>query len=89
VRYEIDPDNPYPDEFTGHVKVKLKNGKIIEERQAHIRGGQHEPLSRADVEEKFRLNCAYGGWKPEQAKRFLSFAARVFDDGVDLAAYRG
>ncbi len=89
VRYEIDPDNPYPDEFTGHVKVKLKNGKIIEERQAHIRGGQHEPLSRADVEEKFRLNCAYGGWKPEQAKRFLAFAARAFDDGVELTAYRG
>src|SRR2546425_4912094 len=56
VRYEIDPDNPYPDEFTGHVRVRLKNGKVLEERQNHIRGGQHEPLSRADVEEKFRLN---------------------------------
>src|SRR5687768_5732969 len=26
VRYEIDPDNPYPDEFTGHIKVVLKDG---------------------------------------------------------------
>src|SRR4051795_11963986 len=33
VRYEIDPDNPYPDEFTGHVRVKLRGGKVLEERQ--------------------------------------------------------
>src|SRR5919204_1309621 len=26
VRYEIDPDNPYPNEFTGHVRVRLKDG---------------------------------------------------------------
>src|SRR6267143_4842388 len=26
VRYEIDPDNPYPDEFTGHVRARLKDG---------------------------------------------------------------
>ena len=23
VRYVIDPDNPYPDEFTGHVRARL------------------------------------------------------------------
>ena len=54
VRYEIDPDNPYPDEFTGHVRVRLKDGSVLEERQPHLRGGAHEPLSRADLEEKFR-----------------------------------
>lgn len=79
VRYEIDPKNPYPDEYTGHVRVKLKNGTVLEERQAHIRGGRHEPLSRADVEEKFRGNCAYGGWSAEQAGRFLAWARKAFD----------
>src|SRR5882762_7115597 len=59
VRYEIDPDNPYPDEFTGHVRARLKDGRTVEERQGHLRGGRNEPLSRADIEEKFRLNCAY------------------------------
>src|SRR5687768_12289748 len=71
VRYEIDPDNPYPDEYTGHVRVKLEDGKILEERQPHLRGGAHEPLSRADIEDKFRHNCEYGGWPREQAERFL------------------
>ena len=57
VRYEIDPENPYPENFTGHVRAILKNGEALEERQPHLRGGTHEPLTRADVEEKFRLNC--------------------------------
>ncbi len=88
VRYEIDPDNPYPREFTGHIKVKLRNGKFIEERQAHLRGGVHEPLVRADIEEKFRLNCAYGGWSAAQAERFLVFARAAFDSKIDLSPYR-
>ena len=89
VRYEVDPDNPYPDEYTGHVEVRLKNGSVLEERQNHIRGGKHEPLSRADVEEKFRGNCAYGGWSPALADDFLRLAKKLFDaPRVDLAAFR-
>jgi len=88
VRYQIDPGNPYPDEFTGHVRVRLKDGREVEERQAHMRGGAHEPLTRADIEEKFRLNCAYGGWPAARAEEFLSFAKKAFDGRIDLAAFR-
>ena len=88
VRYEIDPDNPYPDEFTGHVRARLKDGRTLEERQGHLRGGRHEPLSRADIEEKFRLNCAYGGWSAAQAERFLAFARQAFDSRIDLSPFR-
>jgi 2-methylcitrate dehydratase PrpD len=89
VRYEIDPDNPYPNEYTGHVRVKLKDGTILEERQPHLRGGAHEPLSRADIEDKFRHNCAHGGWSAEQAARFLGFAGKAFDaTAIDLAVFR-
>jgi len=88
VRYEIDPDNPYPDEFTGHVRVRMKDGTVLEERQAHFRGGAHEPLSRADLEEKFRLNCAYGGWPAERASSFLDFATSGLSGRVDLSEFR-
>src|SRR3954467_2349997 len=88
VRYEIDPDNPYPDEFTGHVRVKLRGGKVLEERQDHLRGGAREPLSRADLEEKFRRNCAHGGWSASRADRFLAFARTAFDSRIDLSAFR-
>jgi 2-methylcitrate dehydratase PrpD len=90
VRYEVDPDNPYPNEYTGHVRVRLKDGSTVEERQGHIRGGKHEPLSRADVEEKFRGNCEYGGWSRAQADRFLKWAKTAFGSApLDLAAFRG
>ena len=89
VHYEIDPDNPYPNEFTGHVRVRLKDGKVLEERQGHMRGGAKEPLSRTDIEEKFRLNCAYGGWAPAKADAFLKWAKGAFDaPRIDLSAFR-
>src|SRR3954470_21986185 len=89
VRYEIDPKNPYPDEFTGHVRVVLENSQVVEERQAHMRGGAQEPLSRTDIEEKFRLNCAYGGWERAKAGEFLKWAKGALDGArVDLSAFR-
>ncbi len=89
VRYEIDPGNPYPGEFTGHVRARLKNGDTLEERQPHLRGGVREPLARADLEEKFRRNCAHGGWDAARAERLLAFAGRLFDSKVELAQFRG
>jgi 2-methylcitrate dehydratase PrpD len=88
VRYEIDPDNPYPDEFTGHVRVRLADGRVLEERQPHLRGGAKEPLTRADLEEKFRRNCAHGGWPPALADDFLSFSGNFFSAPVQLARFR-
>jgi 2-methylcitrate dehydratase PrpD len=89
VRYQIDPDNPYPGEFTGHVRVRLRDGRTLEERQDHMRGGAKEPLSRADLEEKFRQNCAYGGWPQRQADAFLARSKKIFDEKIDLSAFRG
>jgi len=46
VRYQIDPNNPYPKNFTGHIRAVLNDGRVVEERQPHMRGGAHEPLTR-------------------------------------------
>jgi hypothetical protein len=67
----------------------MKNGSVVEDRQPHLRGGAHEPLSRADVEDKFRRNCAHGGWSASQADKFLEWAKRAFDArGIDLSEFR-
>src|SRR5690348_2092901 len=42
VRYEIDPANPYPFEYTGHLRARLAGGDLLEERQPHLRGGARE-----------------------------------------------
>src|SRR6266850_333461 len=31
VRYQIDPKNPYPGNFTGHIRARLADGRVIEE----------------------------------------------------------
>jgi len=88
VRYAVDPANPYPRAYTGHVRVTLKDGRVFEERQPHIRGGVHEPLARAELEQKFRGNAAWGGWSRPQAERFLAFAREAFDGKMDLSPFR-
>jgi 2-methylcitrate dehydratase PrpD len=89
VRYRIDPDNPYPNAFTGHIRAELNDGSVVEERQAHMRGGAHEPLSRADIEAKFTLNARHGGWDAERTRTALALAAKFYDQKVDLGPLRG
>jgi 2-methylcitrate dehydratase PrpD len=89
VRYEIDPDNPYPDNFTGHIRVTLRDRRVIEERQPHMRGGAHEPLTRKDIEDKFLLNARHGGYDMARAQAALKAAAGVFGGRIDLSALRG
>ena len=57
VRYEIDPENPYPDAFTGHLRATLRDGTVHELRQDHMRGGAHAPLTAAELETKFLDNA--------------------------------
>jgi len=88
VRYRIDPQNPYPKNFTGHIRATLRDGSVVEERQPHMRGGAHEPLTRADIEEKFLLNARHGGWSDARAKAALKLIAGLFDGPVELSALR-
>jgi 2-methylcitrate dehydratase PrpD len=89
VRYVIDPDNPYPNNFTGHIRAVLNDGTVIEERQPHFRGGAHEPLTRADLEEKFALNARHGGWDAQRSAAVLELLAGLYAGKIDLAALRG
>jgi 2-methylcitrate dehydratase PrpD len=88
VHYIVDPKNPYPRAYTGHVLMTLKDGKVFEERQPHIRGGAHEPLTRAEIEAKFRGNCEHGGWPKERAQRVLDSVPAFFDAPLDLSPVR-
>jgi 2-methylcitrate dehydratase PrpD len=89
VRYVVDPDNPYPNAFTGHVRAVLKDGRVVEERQPHFRGGASEPLTRADIVEKFMLNARHGGWDKPRAEAALKALGKLFDGAIDLAPLRG
>jgi 2-methylcitrate dehydratase PrpD len=88
VRYQIDPSNPYPNAFTGHIRARLKDGTVVEERQRHFRGGAQEPLTRADIEQKFALNCRHGGWDEPRIEVALRLARSLYEGRVDLTPLR-
>jgi 2-methylcitrate dehydratase PrpD len=89
VRYEIDPKNPYPKNFTGHIRARLRDGSVVEERQPYMRGGAQEPLSGDDIEQKFLLNARHGGWSEDRAAVALKLIGGLFSGPVDLKALRG
>ncbi|MYZ50146.1 MmgE/PrpD family protein [Propylenella binzhouense] len=61
VRYEIDPEDEYPRNYSGDVAVRLRDGSERRARQPHMRGGTREPLSEGEILAKFDANLAFGG----------------------------
>jgi 2-methylcitrate dehydratase PrpD len=89
VSFVIDPANPYPDNYTGHLRATMRDGRVVEERQPHLRGGAHEKLTRSAIEAKFAANAVFGGWSAERASAVRDLAARFFEGPIDLTALRG
>src|SRR5262249_36124226 len=89
-RYIVDPDKPYPRQFTCHLLVPLKSGEVREVSQGHFRGGREEPLSADALESKFTANCAYGGWSKDRALGALAMLRSLLAaPSVELIALRG
>jgi 2-methylcitrate dehydratase PrpD len=88
VKYVIDPKNPYPDNYTGHVRATMKDGSVVEERQPYLRGGAQEPLTRQDVTDKFALNAQHGGWTRAQSDATLKLLAMLYRSRIDLRTLR-
>ena len=57
VTYEIDPTIDYPRQFVGDVSITLADGRVVHAHQDRPRGGPDAPLSRAQLEAKFRGNA--------------------------------
>ncbi len=88
VKFVVDPNNPYPNAFTGHIRASLNDGRVVEVRQPHFRGGVNEPLMRQDIAAKFRLNVKHGGWHEKQGEDALALLSRLFQNKIDLTGLR-
>jgi 2-methylcitrate dehydratase PrpD len=88
VKFVIDPQNPYPNNYTGHIRAIMKDGSVIEERQPYLRGGAQEPLARRDVADKFLLNARHGGWDSTQSDAALARLAGLYQGTIDLTVLR-
>jgi len=91
VDYAIDPDNEYPRNYTGDVRLVLADGTTREARQPYLRGGVREPLGHAEIVAKFRANVALGGWSDSDLRRLEVWCegAQELKDVSGLASLRG
>lgn len=91
ISFEIDPENEYPRNYTGHIAATLRDGSVVEAFQPHLRGGTHEPMTRDQITAKARANLAYGGMAPDRADAVIDLCAGLSDlpDLAGLAALRG
>jgi len=86
VTYEVDPNDPYPARFTGHVRVETRDGNVFEARQDHLRGGKDAPLSRDELDAKFLANAGYGGVvDPERLLSLCGSLLRSRDASAKIA----
>jgi 2-methylcitrate dehydratase PrpD len=79
VHYRIDPQDPYPERFVGHVRVTLRDGRVLEERQDHFRGGVDHPMGDDALAQKFFANCAYAGMPAAEAGTLAATLRALFD----------
>ena len=90
ITYVVDPNNPYPRQFTGHIRAKLADGSVKEIRRANMRGGAHDPIAPSEILDKMRDNATFGGWNKAGTEKLVAAVDRIVGGGaVDLAAARG
>lgn len=89
ISYEIDPLDEYPRNFSGHLEATLKDGRTLNFRQPHMRGGAHEPLPEAELAAKFEANLRFGGMEDDGIVALRQALATLAAGGaVDLAPAR-
>jgi 2-methylcitrate dehydratase PrpD len=89
ISYEVNPDDPYPRNFTGHLKAVLKDGSVREFYQPHMRGGSKEPLPDAELSSKFAANLRFGGFSDAAIAALRTALDRIADgDSVELSGAR-
>lgn len=57
VKYEVDPNSPFPKYYSGEVIVTTTDGRELRHREEINRGASDRPLSAADIEKKFFANA--------------------------------
>jgi len=79
ISYRVDPENPYPKQFTGHMRITLANGDVHEHRQGFFKGGVDHPMSDDELQQKFLANCRYGQVPEAQVQAILAQLQPLFE----------
>jgi 2-methylcitrate dehydratase PrpD len=58
VRYEVKEYASFPQALPGGVRIRLRDGRMLEAELPYQRGGPENPMSADEVRQKFRANAA-------------------------------
>lgn len=91
VRHQIDPRSTFPRSFPGWVRVRLRDGRVLEAREPDGRGGRGRPLARAALLEKFRANAARAlpAARVDEVERLALTLPELADVGELMSACSG
>jgi 2-methylcitrate dehydratase PrpD len=73
VTASVDPElGPGTDGSPARLRITLASGEVLEQRNDHASGSERNPMTAAQIEEKF-LDCATQTVSADAAKRILAF----------------
>jgi 2-methylcitrate dehydratase PrpD len=84
VRYEIKDYPTFPGAFPGGIRIRLRDGRVREAELDYQRGGPENPMTPAEVVEKFRATAGLA--LAADAVRDLEAAILALDEHADAAA---
>ena len=76
VEYVIDPDAPSSRHFKGWVKIETNDGRILERVVEDNWGSKANPMSPADIKQKFKENAALA-MPDQQAEQIIDLVERL------------
>lgn len=83
--YVVDHTLPFPRHFPGWVRLRLRGGRLVEERMDASRGSREVPMSEAELRAKFESNAART--MPAARVRAIWEAGLGFDTLRDVTAF--
>ena len=78
VNYEINPKDEYPKNYSGKIKIIMKDGTTYSSSQECLRGGRRDPLSRTEVIKKFEANLKFANVKSSEIEKLYNFITNIF-----------
>jgi 2-methylcitrate dehydratase PrpD len=87
IHYHVDPSFPGPGRFKGAVRITLDDGRVVTEVEAHNRGSVANPMTEAELRQKFDENAA-GRLSVEARERLALAVARAeeLEEASELVA---
>ncbi len=78
VNYEINPKDEYPKNYSGKIKIIMKDGTTYSSSQKCLRGGRRDPLSKNEVIKKFEANLKFANVKSSEIEKLYNFITNIF-----------